>query len=109
MDLVHELCPVQLLEVTKTRKGTISRADWPAYSIWLIYVSTLQHLQHPPSPPSATLTLTPHVTDHTFSTRLKTGHQQQGHNVVSWSKIKVGLNTNNSHIKIGNHILSYTF
>ena len=32
MDLVHELCPVQLLEVTVT----ISRADWPAYSIWLI-------------------------------------------------------------------------
>ena len=38
MDLVHELCPVQLLEVTK--KVTLGLADWPAYSIWLIYFAS---------------------------------------------------------------------
>ena len=39
MDLIHELCPLQLLEVTK--KVTSSRSDWPAYSIWLIYSLTV--------------------------------------------------------------------
>ena len=41
MDLVYELCPLQLLEVTKIRKVTLGRADWPAYSIWLIHLGII--------------------------------------------------------------------